>query len=63
MERCLKVTEKNAPQMEANTAIMEDAPAMIFFLHAVSEADQGNPNGMVAAKPQNCAFYRGFAAL
>ena len=27
----LNVTEKNAPQMEANTAIMEDAPAMKLF--------------------------------
>ena len=43
----LNVTKKNAPQMEANTAIiMEDAPTMkLFFLHAVSEGDQGKPNG------------------
>ena len=47
--------KKNAPQMEANTAITEDAPTVIFFLHAVSEGDPGNPNGMIAGKPQNCA--------
>ena len=34
-----------------------------LFLHAVSEGDQGNPNGMVAGKPQTCAFYLGFTAL
>ena len=33
------------------------------LLHAVSEGDQGNPNGMAAGKPQNCAFYLGFTAL
>ena len=27
----LNVTEKNAPQMEANTGIMEDAPTMKLF--------------------------------
>ena len=34
-----------------------------FALHALSEGDQNNPNGMVAGKPQNCAFYSGFMAL
>ena len=44
-------------QVEANVAVVEDALHETFFLHAVSEGDQGNPNGMVAGKPQNCAFY------
>ena len=59
----LNVTSKNVPQMEANTAIMEDALTMIFFLRPVSESDQGNPNGMVAGKPQKCIFDLGFTAL
>ena len=49
--------------MEANTAMLEDALTMKPFSSCWSEGDQGNPNGMVAGKPQKCAFYLGFTAL
>ena len=51
----MNVTQKNAPEMEAYVAIMENTPTMKRLLHAVSEGNQGNqgnPNGMVAGKPQ-----------
>ena len=61
----LNATEKKRPPNgsqhghHGGRALAQD----VFFLHAVSEGDQANPNGMVAGKPQNCVFYLGFTAL
>ena len=53
----LNVTKKKTPpKWKPTRPCWRTRSRWNLFPHAVSEGDQGNPNGMVAGKPQTCAF-------
>ena len=56
----LNVTEKNAPQMEANTAIMEDAPAMKLFSSCCTWSRSRQPKWNGSCKTSKLCILPGF---